>query len=250
MRTSMAYFAGVGTVVGAIAAGLGGGLVISGIMNPQTTRELSKVELHARAQQSPQPGAVQSQQTSPQSQSAQNDSQKDAPVSASNTPQPYLAQIERASAAPVVVTPAPQNSPQQQPPQQQPQREAANAPLQSAAPQSVASSTAGDQPAKSERAKPENAYAKAREADVKRLEDKRKGERRQQSTMRRQQQLDQDPRDAEEQVRVVRADREPREIIVRRDDSDRPDFDRPRREDFDSGRPMIEFPRINLFGQD
>jgi hypothetical protein len=38
MRSSVAYFAGVGTVVGAIAAGLGGGLVIANIVSPHSTR--------------------------------------------------------------------------------------------------------------------------------------------------------------------------------------------------------------------
>ena len=36
MRTSMAYFAGVGTVVVAVAAGLGGGLLMGNIMNPHS----------------------------------------------------------------------------------------------------------------------------------------------------------------------------------------------------------------------
>jgi hypothetical protein len=46
MRTSTAYFAGVGTVVAAVVAGLGGGLVISNIVSPHEPKiEMSKLEL-------------------------------------------------------------------------------------------------------------------------------------------------------------------------------------------------------------
>ena len=45
MRTSMAYFAGVGTVVVAIAAGLGGGLLFANIVSPHSPKaEMTKVE--------------------------------------------------------------------------------------------------------------------------------------------------------------------------------------------------------------
>jgi hypothetical protein len=46
MRTSTAYFAGVGTVMVAVVAGLGGGLLISNIVSPHAPRtEMSKLEL-------------------------------------------------------------------------------------------------------------------------------------------------------------------------------------------------------------
>jgi len=46
MRTSTAYFAGVGTVIAAVVAGLGGGLIISDVVSPQAPRtEMSKLEL-------------------------------------------------------------------------------------------------------------------------------------------------------------------------------------------------------------
>ena len=45
MRTSTAYFAGVGTVVAAVVAGLGGGLLISNIVSPHSPKtEMSKLE--------------------------------------------------------------------------------------------------------------------------------------------------------------------------------------------------------------
>ena len=38
MRTTTAYFAGVGTVVAAVAVGLGSGLLISNIVSPHEPR--------------------------------------------------------------------------------------------------------------------------------------------------------------------------------------------------------------------
>jgi hypothetical protein len=40
MRSSMAYFAGVGTVVVAIATGLGGGLLIANIVSPHSPKDM------------------------------------------------------------------------------------------------------------------------------------------------------------------------------------------------------------------
>jgi hypothetical protein len=248
MRTSMAYFAGAGTVVAAIAAGLGGGFVLADVMSPQAARQLGKVELQAKAQQSPQPNAAQS---SPQP----------SPVTASNGPQtpvPYLAQVQPAANAPVVVGTASQKQPQ---PQSKKQNETANAapPAKTSDPPAkrddVAAAKRDDapkakqaeqmpsQPATNDEAStPENVYAKTRDADLKRQVDKRK-DRRQQWATRRQQQRDQEMRDVEDQVRE---DRGPRDYIVRRDDSDRRDFDRT-----DFGRPTgFDFPRINFFGPD
>src|SRR5882672_4719792 len=46
MRTTTAYFAGVGTMVAAVAVGLGGGLLISNIVSPHEPKtEMSKLEL-------------------------------------------------------------------------------------------------------------------------------------------------------------------------------------------------------------
>jgi hypothetical protein len=47
MRTTTAFFAGAGTIAVALAAGLGGGLLISNIVSPHAPKqgaELSKVE--------------------------------------------------------------------------------------------------------------------------------------------------------------------------------------------------------------
>src|SRR5207237_4177281 len=56
MRTSMAYFAGAGTVVAAVLIGLGGGLMIANIVSPHTT-EMSKLERRMSAAPIPVPNA-------------------------------------------------------------------------------------------------------------------------------------------------------------------------------------------------
>ena len=48
MRTSMAYFAGAGTVIVAIVAGLGGGLLIANMVNPQPAKQGIETSLMER----------------------------------------------------------------------------------------------------------------------------------------------------------------------------------------------------------
>ena len=51
MRTSMAYFAGAGTVLAAIVGGVGGGLLIADIVSPKSPKqELSRLERHVAQQ--------------------------------------------------------------------------------------------------------------------------------------------------------------------------------------------------------
>ncbi len=180
MRTSTAFFAGIGTVVVAIGAGLGGGLLLGDIMSPQQPKhpssEVTRLE--------------------------QRNSQ--APISAMNTasqPVPYLAspQVAAAIAEPSHPQAEKQPSPQQTQPQQQPPQQAAVQPpdtkpsaeankTPAPGPQPVA---AVEQSAVKERAAPDDSFAKARDADVKardadgkpevrRADDRRKAERRQQ----------------------------------------------------------------------
>jgi len=208
----MAYLAGAGTVVLAIAAGVGGGLVIANVMSPHAPKqELSKLERHGSPEPSP--------------------STKDPLV-----PVPYLAATQAASSGPVVVAPSPQSA----------QAEAGNATpqaMQAAAPaaglQTSEAAASNDQSAKSpDGSKPDasksevsklsdapapkssspamqpaamreqvsaadDAYAKARDADLKRAAERRKAERRSQWADRRHYQpsREQELRDVEERVR-------------------------------------------------
>ena len=233
MRTSMAYLAGAGTVVIAITAGLGGGLLIAEIMSPHAPKqEMSKLERRA----SPEPSA----------------STRDPLV-----PVPYLAATQAASNGPVVVSPASRNAqpalleannsspPAAQPAAQtsdvtasndqaakspdasKPESSKLEASKLSEAPASKPSSPAVQPAALREQvSSPDDAYAKARDADMKRAE-RHKSERRQQWADRRrtQQSREQELRDVEERVR---AETEPR------DDDERP--------------VRVEYPQVRLFG--
>src|SRR3954452_3225585 len=117
MRTSTAFFAGAGTVVVAIAAGLGGGLVLANLVNPHSPKqEMTKLE----RRMSPEP----------------------IPVSnAPSEPVPYLAATQAATAATGAAIPA-QNQ-QQIPPAEAStaSNSAANEQPAASAPQSAAPGT-------------------------------------------------------------------------------------------------------------
>src|SRR6185369_3129820 len=55
MRVSTAYFVGAGTVVVAIAAGLGGGLLLGNIMSPQQPKHPSSEVARLEQRAAPQP---------------------------------------------------------------------------------------------------------------------------------------------------------------------------------------------------
>jgi hypothetical protein len=169
MRTTTAYFAGVGTVVAAVAVGLGGGLLISNIVSPHEPRvEMSKLELRMS---------------------------KPIPVSnAPSEPVPYVAATQPIPSAADAV----QAEPQRPAPTPPSETVAANNP---SPPPDIAPPAP---PAPREQAvAPEDAFAKARDADAKRVTEKRKAERRQQWTERRRhmQRQDKELREVEEKVR-------------------------------------------------
>lgn len=167
MRTSTAFFAGAGTVVAAIAIGLGGGLMAGNIMSPQQPKypssEVSRLE----------------QRNSQQTVQAAN---------AASQPVAYLSNPQAAAMAADKPAQPQQPSPQPAAPSQaSAQQTEPKAPETASTAQSVAAAAqpvaAVEPAAASERAAPEDSFAKARDADVKRetrrAEDKRKAERRQ-----------------------------------------------------------------------
>lgn len=91
MRTSTAYFAGAGTVIAAIVAGLGGGLLIANIVSPHSpgqATEMTRLEQRMAA--------------------------RPTPVSAApSQPAPYLAATQEAATKPVVVAASAEKEPQQ-----------------------------------------------------------------------------------------------------------------------------------------
>jgi hypothetical protein len=177
MRVSTAYFAGVGTVAVAIAAGLGGGLLLGDIMSPQQPKHPSSevTRLEQRAAPQPIPAMAGASQPVPYTAAPQ----------ATNT-------VGEQAASPPQSQPAPPQQAQQAQPQVQ---QASTKPAEPPKPQQAERSTPA-QPAPVQSAKvdeqpaahgtPEDSYARARDADLKRdarrAEDKRKAERRQQWT--------------------------------------------------------------------
>src|SRR4029077_16846823 len=85
MRITTAYFAGVGTVVAAVAMGLGGGLLISNIVSPHEPKtEMSKLELRMSAK----PIAVSNAPSEPVPQIQVNQATPSAANAAPAQPQP------------------------------------------------------------------------------------------------------------------------------------------------------------------
>lgn len=241
MRSSMAYFAGAGTVIAAIAVGLGGGYLFFSIVSPHPEKHGSSEVSRLERRMSPEPIPA---------------ATKGAPE-----PVPYVTapQVSAAVAEPTPQQqPAPQpqqavQSQQQAQPQPAPQQQAAQpqpqAPVQqqastqppAAAPESPPAAkpvAAAEQPAARER--PEDAYAKARDGDVRRdarreaREERRKAERdrRQQWAERRKSRQRGDDGELMEVERMVREETEsPRRL-------------------FASEPARAEMPRIRLFDMD
>jgi hypothetical protein len=222
MRTTTAYFAGVGTVAVAVAAGLGGGLLFANIVAPHEAKyaaEPTKLEQRMSARSIP-------------------------VTSAPSEPVPYLAATQPAPptqpANPVVAAaPAPTESqtppsppaaappPEQKAPEQKTANNAATEPVTVPPQASQPAAPAAREPAVS----PREAFAKARDADLKRAAaERRRTERHQQWADRRR---DRQPREQEMEAveQSVRDATEPRQV-------------------FTAEPARLEMPRIRLFGEE
>ena len=199
VRTSTAYFAGAGTVVAAVVAGLGGGLLFSNMVNPPSPKtEMTKLE----QRMSSKPIPVVNAPSEPVSYLAATQPAASGPITVA-TPAEKQQSSETVSAAPTQTQPAEASAPQPA------------APVTQAATseQAKASETKAPETRAPETRTTEDAFAKARGADVmrdadvrreaKRAEEKRKTERRQQWTERRRnlRRQDQELRDVEQKVR-------------------------------------------------
>jgi type IV secretory pathway VirB10-like protein len=212
MRVSTAFFAGVGTVVVAVAAGLGGGLTIANIMSPLPPRhDTTRLEQRVSAQPLP-----------AQNQPDQVKQQPQAPV-------PYLAASPPAAA---------------QPASSQAQNEA-NAPAAQTATQAPRALP------REQAAASDDAAARARDADARRQADRRKSDRQQQWADRRkyEQQREQELRDAQARMQD---DDESRDVVIRRDWRDDRRGWREDRDERDDYAPTMRFgfPKIIPFGSD
>jgi flagellar biosynthesis GTPase FlhF len=196
MRASTAYFAGAGTVIAAIVAGVGGGLVIADMISPKSPRQGTEMTRLER-RMSPEPIEA---------------------APGPSEPVEYLATAQRSAVvAPVAAAPAQA--------QAQAQTEAGNSGSTRAQP-AIAQPAAAVQPpvsdtqaaapaarpaAREQAAAPEDALARARDAEAKRAMEKRRAERRQQWAEKRRQRQQQELRAVEQKVRE---DTEPRQFAA------------------------------------
>jgi hypothetical protein len=212
MRTTTAFLAGAATVVVALAAGLGGGMVIANIVSPH--------------------------QPKPAVETAKLERRGAEPIAKSNAaaePVSYLAAIQAAATNPVVVSPAPQAQPQQaEPAPQTSSTQAAAVPSEpERGPGSSAQPAVSAQPPTQTTARAASAASDDAQArrDARRAEERRsKAERRQQWAERRR---NRDMRDDElrEVERSVREDTERSSVLA--------------------AEPVsVGTPRIRLFGGD
>ncbi|MBW7965669.1 hypothetical protein [Bradyrhizobium sp. BR 10261] len=224
MRASTAYFVGAGSIVAAIAIGLGGGIVAGNIMNPiapkhgpDTSKVAQRTEANAPVMKNAPSERVQyltgsqvfgTMVAAPAQAEAKPDAKPEAPANEAKAEPPAPPRAQTAAAEPP--KPAPSPSPQGTKPAEQ---------------------QASTEPAPS----PENAYAKARDSDVKRAaSERRRVERRERWAERRRY----EQRDARGMRDQTNWDDVARSV---REDSEARDF---------AGRPRSGFPQIRLFGDD
>jgi hypothetical protein len=249
MRTSTAYFAGVGTVIMAVGAGLGGGYLAANVTHPPT-QAVSKLERRMSAE----------------------------PIAVSTAPAEPVPQA--AGAAPTKSAAAPAQEQTQQQPQTQPQTQQPQPQIEAAAPsanparaeEKPATNVAAAQPvqpppqlskpadqADEKTPGPREVYARASDADVKRADaEKRRAERRQQWTDKRrlkqprEQDLSNQPREPElDAVEArVREVTEPRRIRIREEGEPRDLFAEPRRREMFAEPVRSGTPPIRPFDRD
>jgi len=229
MRASTAYFVGAGTIVVAIAIGLGGGIVAGNIMNPVTSKQGPDTSKMAqRAESAGAPAATKAP------------SERVDYLTGSQAFGTIVATPAQAEAKPEAAKPdtQPTQANAEPPPPPPSQAAAVEPPKEQAKPATASSSKAmkstEQQASADPTSSPENAYAKARESDVKRA--------------------------ASERRRMERRDRwaerrhyDSREQRGLRDRTDWDDVARNIREDSDArdyGRPRGGVPQIRLFGPD
>ena len=211
MRASTAYFIGAGTIVAAIAIGLGGGIVAGNIMNPIASKQrpdTSKLAQRAETSAAPATTSAPSERVQYLTGSQSFGAMVAAPAQAQGEAKTD-GSTTQASAEPAA-PPPPQTTAAVEPPKPAPA-----SPPQATKPVEQQAST---EPAPS----PDNAYAKASNSDMRRAAwERRRAERHQRWAERRHY----DPRDArgardqtdwDDVARSVRADTETRDVVVRR----------------------------------
>lgn len=227
MRASTAYFVGAGTIVAAIAIGLGGGIVAGNIMNPVAPKQgpdTGRMERRAEAAAIPANASVTTNASSERVQYLTG-SQAFGTVIAAPAQAEATKPETQANAEPAA--PQPSQAAAVEPPKE-PLRPTPAAPAQVVKPAEQRAST---EPSSSL----DNAYAKARESDVKRAaSEQRRMDRRERWADRHQydaraQSGMRDRTDWDDVARNVRADSDARDV---------------------ASRPRSGAPRMMLFGRD
>ncbi|TQF28471.1 hypothetical protein [Bradyrhizobium sp. UNPA324] len=241
MRASTAYFVGAGTIVAAIAIGLGGGIVAGNIMNPVTSKQgpdTSRMAQRAESAGAPAATNAPSERVTYLTGSQAFGAMIAAPAQAEAKPEAARPEAAKPDATRPDPQPAQANA---EPPAPPPSQAAALEPPKEQSKPTVASSPKAAKPGEQQASvdpasSPDNAYAKAKDSDVKRA--------------------------ASERRRIERRERwaerrhyyEGREQRGLRDRTDWDDVARNIREDSDArdyaGRPRGGFPQIKLFGPD
>jgi len=230
MRTSTAYFVGAGSIVAAIAIGLGGGIVAGNIMNPIAPKQgpdTSRVAQRAEAKAPTMTNAP---------------SERVQYLTGSQAFGTIVAAPTQAEARPDAKPDATTTEAKAEPPAPPPAQAAAVEPAKQApAPSPQATKPAEQQASTEPTSSPENAYAKARDSDLKRAASERRRADRHERWAERRRYEQRDPRAVH--------DRTDWDDVARsvREDSDTRDFaGRPRGDFHQSGG----FPQIRLFGDD
>jgi len=225
MRAATAYFVGAGTIIAAIAIGLGGGIVAGNIMNPVAPK------------QGPNTGKMTQRTEASTPASANAPSERVNYLTGSQAFGAMIAVPAQAEAKPEAAKADTQTTPANAgPPPPQSSQGAAVEPSKPAPASSPQAAKPAEQQAATEPSSPSNnAYAKARDSDMKRAaSERRRAERRERWAERRHYEF-----------------REPRGM---RDRTDWDDVARNIREDSDArdfaSRPRGGFPQIRLFGPD
>ena len=221
MRASTAYFVGAGSIVAAIAIGLGGGIVAGNIMNPIAPKQgadSSKMAQHA--------GAAAAATTNAPSERVQY-------LTGSQAFGAMIAAPAQAEAKPDAKPETGTTQANAEPPA--PPQTAAVEPAKPTPSPPLAAKPAEQQASTEPASSPDNAYAKARDSDVKRAASER--------------------RRAERHARWAERRRyEQRDARGGRDQTNWDDVARNIREDSDTrdyaSRPRGGFPQIRLFGPD
>ena len=228
MRASTAYFVGAGTIIVAIAIGLGGGIVAGNIMNPIAPKQgadASKMAQRTDAASTPAQTNASSERVQYLTGSQAFGTVIAAPAQAEAKPEAAKPDIQATQANAEPSAPPPSQAAAVEPPKPAPASPAKPAELQASTSQSSSSDNASAK----------DAYAKARDSDVRRAaSERRRAERRERWAERR-----------------YYESRDPRAM---RDRTDWDDVARNIREDSDAradaGRSRGGFPQIRLFGAD